>query len=211
MYKANGECFLSLTVWYNFERWSEAVNTHVSGERKFSPLSSAHMLWSELINISTLINCCGSCGGIQCPCHLVSWSVTHNAVQQLIRIPCIATSSSTIAQVFFCVPIVLNSFLSLLIIWFDVRVNQALAISSESSLHSLLFLMGVSSFSWNSGDAQMATKHFVSSADHWTFFFSIVFSAFFPSLPAFFPSPSCFPARHAHWWCHGSQGKTNYF
>ena len=35
---------MSGAVWYNFGRWSEGANTRVSGERKFSPLSSAHML-----------------------------------------------------------------------------------------------------------------------------------------------------------------------
>ncbi len=30
----------------DFEWWSGGANTHVSGEREFSPLSSAHMLWS---------------------------------------------------------------------------------------------------------------------------------------------------------------------
>ena len=66
-------------------------------------------------------------------------------------------------------------------------MNPALAISSESLLYSLLFLVEVSNFSWNSSDAQITTKHLVSSADHWTFFFSIVVFS------AFFPSPSCFP------------------
>lgn len=29
------------------ERWSDGANTHISRERKFLPLSSAHMLWSS--------------------------------------------------------------------------------------------------------------------------------------------------------------------
>ncbi len=36
---------LSGAVCCDFERWSGGANTHVSGEREFSPLSSAHMLW----------------------------------------------------------------------------------------------------------------------------------------------------------------------
>ncbi len=40
---------LSEAIWSDFERWSGGANTHVSGERKFSPLSSAHMLWLEVI------------------------------------------------------------------------------------------------------------------------------------------------------------------
>ncbi len=35
---------LSGAVCCDFERWSGRANTHVSGERKFSLLSSAHML-----------------------------------------------------------------------------------------------------------------------------------------------------------------------
>ncbi len=35
---------LSGAVCCDFERWSGGANTHVSGEREFSPLSSAHML-----------------------------------------------------------------------------------------------------------------------------------------------------------------------
>ncbi len=35
---------MSGAVCCDFERWSGGVNTHVSGEREFSPLSSAHML-----------------------------------------------------------------------------------------------------------------------------------------------------------------------
>ncbi len=36
---------LSGAVCCDSERWSGGANTHVSGEREFSPLSSAHMLW----------------------------------------------------------------------------------------------------------------------------------------------------------------------
>ena len=36
---------MSGAVWYDFERWSEGEKTQVSRERKFSQLSSAHMLW----------------------------------------------------------------------------------------------------------------------------------------------------------------------
>ncbi len=42
---------MSGAVCGDFERWSRGANTHVSGEREFSPLSSAHMLWS-------IDNCC---------------------------------------------------------------------------------------------------------------------------------------------------------
>ncbi len=37
---------LSGAVCCDFEQWSGGANTHVSREREFSPLSSAHMLWS---------------------------------------------------------------------------------------------------------------------------------------------------------------------
>ncbi len=40
---------MSGAVCCDFERWSGGANTHVSGEREFSPLSSAHMLWEEYI------------------------------------------------------------------------------------------------------------------------------------------------------------------
>ncbi len=38
---------MSGAVYCDFERWSGGANTHVSGEREFSPLSSAHMLCSS--------------------------------------------------------------------------------------------------------------------------------------------------------------------
>ncbi len=40
---------LSGAVCCDFERWNGGANTHVSGEREFSPLSSAHMLWRQCL------------------------------------------------------------------------------------------------------------------------------------------------------------------
>ncbi len=47
---------LSGAIWSDFERWSGGANTHVSGERKFSPLSSAHMLCTPAIFLSGITN-----------------------------------------------------------------------------------------------------------------------------------------------------------
>ncbi len=49
-------------------------------------------------------------------------------------------------------------------------MNTALTHCATSSAYSLLFLVLLSSFSWNSGDEKIVTKHWVSSADHfWRF------------------------------------------
>ncbi len=47
---------LSGAVWCDFERWSGGANTHLSGEREFSPLSSAHMLWSVSVCMSVCVS-----------------------------------------------------------------------------------------------------------------------------------------------------------
>ncbi len=43
---------MSGAVCCDFERGSGGANTHVSGEREFSPLSSAHMLWQSQVFIA---------------------------------------------------------------------------------------------------------------------------------------------------------------
>ncbi len=78
-------------------------------------------------------------------------------------------------------------FLTLFIICSCVRMNPALDHSSASSAHSLLFLVLLSSFSWNSSDNQIVTKHRVS--DHCTLFF---FLTIYHLPPPLLPSPSSF-------------------
>ncbi len=46
---------LSEAVCCDFERWSGGANTHVSGEREFSPLSSAHMLCKGVMEYNDII------------------------------------------------------------------------------------------------------------------------------------------------------------
>lgn len=60
-----------------------------------------------------------------------------------------------------------------------VQWNPTLANSLASSEYSLLFVVLLSSFCWKSVGIQIASRYFISSADHCTIFISLRFSAIF--------------------------------
>lgn len=71
--------------------------------------------------------------------------------------------------------------------------------------------MLLSSFSWITADAQIAQL-----ATNISFLYQTVTNSFCSccqSLPSLPPSCSSSQTRiwHAHWWCHGSQGRSNFF
>ncbi len=68
---------MSGAVCCDFERWSGGANTHVSGEREFSPLSSAHMLWSGG-RVEAQIPCCLK-SSVKFPQSVMIWAAMSSA------------------------------------------------------------------------------------------------------------------------------------